>query len=64
MKRKKELYDEIKLVEKEIKFLSKFVQEEEYLPTEDELHSWVIKMDVCIKKLEEVKEQVVDFYRN
>jgi len=64
MKRKKELYDEIRLIEKEIKLLSTFVQEENYLPTVDELHSWVIKMDLCIKELEEVKKQVVDFYRN
>ena len=64
MKRKKELYDEIRIVEKELKQLACIVDNETFIPSQDEIHGWAIQMDNCISRLEIIKEEVLEFHSN
>ena len=64
MKRKKQLFDEIKVVEKELKELSSIIDNETFIPSQDEIHGWAIQMDNCINRLEILKEEVLEFYSN
>lgn len=62
MKRKKELYEEMKKIQRELKSLNSIVEDENYLPSEDEIHGWAIRMNACITSLEKVKDEVLEFY--
>lgn len=64
MKRKKELYEEMRIVEKELKELALIVHDEIFIPSQDEIHGWAIQMDNCINRLEVLKEEVLEFYSN
>lgn len=64
MKRKKQLYEEMKHLENEFKELTLIMKENDYIPSEDEIHGWAIKMDVYINNLEMIKKEILDFYRN
>jgi len=64
MKRKKELYEEMKIVEKELKELSLIVQDKIFIPSQDEIHGWAIQMEHCINRLEVLKQEVLEFYSN
>ncbi|MDP4143781.1 MAG: hypothetical protein Q8936_04765 [Bacillota bacterium] len=64
MKRKKELLQEIKMLEKELKSLASIVSDESVIPTEDEIHGWSIRMNACISRLEILKEEILEFYRS
>jgi len=64
MKRKKELYEEIRVVAKELKELSSIVQDEMFIPSQDEIHGWAIQMDNCTNRLKVLKEEVLEFYSN
>jgi hypothetical protein len=64
MKRKKELYDEIKKLEHKLKSIHSIVEDEGYIPSEDEIHGWVISMNSYIAELQNIKKEVVDFYTN
>lgn len=62
MKGKKELYEEIKRLEREMKSIHSIVEDETYIPSEDEIHGWAIKMTSYITALERIKKEVVEFY--
>lgn len=64
MKRKKQLYEAMKHLENEFKELTLIAKDDDYIPSEDEIHGWAIKMDVYMNKVEEIKNEVLDFYRN
>ena len=64
MKRKNELMDEIKILEKEIKGLSDIIKDDKYVPSEDEIHGWAIRSNLAIENLTEFSENVLEFYRN
>lgn len=64
MKRKKELFEELKRLEHELKSLHSIVEDEEYTPSEDEIHGWVIRVNSYISTLEKTKNEVIEFYRN
>jgi len=64
MKRKKELYDEIRVVEKELKQLALIVLDETSIPSQDEIHGWAIQMDHCINRLKVLREEILEFYSN
>lgn len=64
MKRKKELYEEIRVVEKELKELASIVNNETFIPSQDEIHGWAIQMDYCINRLKVLREEVLEFYSN
>jgi hypothetical protein len=62
MKRKKQLYEEMKALEHEFKELNSIVRYEDATPTEDEIHGWAIRMNAYIQALEELKKEVLEFY--
>ena len=64
MKRKKQLYEEIKIIEKELKALSSLLYDEGNVPTEDEIHGWAIQMDLCTNNLKKLKEETLEFFSN
>ncbi len=64
MKRKKQLYEELKAAEHELKSLVSFVKGDETIHSEDEIHSWAIEMNALISNLETLKEEVLEFYRS
>ena len=64
VKRKKELYEEIKAIEHELKELNAIVKYDDSVPSEDEIHGWAIRMNACITMLEELRDQVIEFYTN
>ena len=64
MKRKKELYDEIRVLEKELKELASILSNETVIPSQDEIHGWAINMDHCITRLKILREEVLEFYSN
>lgn len=64
MKRKKQLYEDIKAIQKELKALSSVVYDEGNVPTEDEIHAWAIQIDMCTNSLIKLKEETLEFFRN
>lgn len=64
MKRKNELMDEIKILEKEIKSLSDIIKDENHVPSQDEIHGWAIRSNIAIEKLTEFRDNVLEFCRN
>ena len=64
MKRKKELYDEIRVLEKELKELASIVSNGTDIPSQDQIHGWAIKMEHCITRLKILREEVLEFYSN
>lgn len=64
MKRKKEIYEELKKAERDLRELANIVQSDENIPSEDEIHGWVISMNGYISNLEKIKLEVIDFYSN
>ena len=64
MKGKKELYEEIRKLERELKSIHSIVEDQAYIPSEDEIHGWAIKMTSYITALERIKKDVVEFYTN
>ena len=64
MKRKKELHEEFKMLEKELKALSEIVQNDATVPNEDEIHGWAIQMDQLILDMERLKEEAMEFFTN
>ena len=64
MKRKNQLYEEMKIIEKELKALSSLLHDEGSVPTEDEIHGWAIQMDICTNNLKSLKEDTLEFFRN
>ena len=64
MKRKKQLYEEIRTIEHELKELSEIVKYDDIVPSEDEIHGWAIRMNSCITVLQELRDEVLEFYTN
>ena len=64
MKRKNQLMNEIKNLEKEIKSLSDIIIDDSYVPSEDEIHGWAIRSSVAIENLTNLRDNVLEFYRN
>jgi hypothetical protein len=64
MKRKKQLYEELKAAERELKELTLLVKYEDNIPTEDEIHGWAIRMNACVAKLQLLEKEVLEFYKN
>jgi hypothetical protein len=64
MKRKNQLMDEIKNLEKEIKSLSDIIKDDSHVPSEDEIHGWAIRSSIAIENLTTLRDNVLEFYRN
>lgn len=64
MKRKKELYEEFKVLEKELKELALLLKYEDSIPSEDEIHGWAIRMNSCITAMEQLKEEGLEFFKS
>lgn len=62
MQRKKELYENMKQLEHELKDLTTIVKYNDKAATEDEIHGWAMRMGTLINNLEQLKKEVLEFY--
>ncbi|MDT8718043.1 hypothetical protein IAI10_15360 [Clostridium sp. 19966] len=64
MQRKKELYEKMKQLERELKGLTEIVKYDDTIASEDEIHGWSMRMDGLINSLEQVRKDILEFHRN